>query len=320
MTNFKKTEILNFYEKMFLIRKFEEKASQLYGSGAIGGFCHLYIGQEAVVVGILSSVNSDDTVVTSYRDHGHIIARGVDPKHVMAELTGRSGGISKGKGGSMHMFSKANNFYGGHGIVGAQVPIGCGLGFAHKYRNEKKISRVYLGDGAMNNGQVFESFNLASIWELPVLFIIENNKYGMGTSARRVAAGTELFERAKVFGIEGKKVDGMDFFEVSKAAIDARDYINKYKKPYVLEMDTYRFRGHSMSDPALYRTKEEVLEKKEIDPILTMKENLINVYKITEEEIKIIEQNVKKIIKEAEQFAMTSPLPELEELYTEVYL
>ena len=320
MTSFSKKQLLGFYEKMFLIRKFEEKAGQLYGSGAIGGFCHLYIGQEAVVVGILSSVNSEDTVVTSYRDHGHIIARGVDPKLVMSELTGRSGGISKGKGGSMHMFSKKNRFYGGHGIVGAQVPIGIGLAFAHNYRNEKKISRIYMGDGAMNNGQVFEAFNLASLWNLPALFIIENNQYGMGTSTKRSAAGSDLYERAKVFGIEGVKIDGMNFFDVSKAAIIARDYIIKENKPYVIEMDTYRFREHSMSDPALYRSKEEVLQKKEIDPVLTMKETLIKDHQISESEIKSLETEVKKIIKEAEGFALSSPLPELDELYTEVYL
>ncbi len=223
--SFSNEELTKFYEKMFLIRKFEEKAGQLYGAGKIGGFCHLYIGQEAVVTGILSSIKSEDTVVTSYRDHGHILARGVDPKFVMAELLGRKDGISKGKGGSMHMFSKKNRFYGGHGIVGAQVPIGVGLGFAHKYRNEKKISRVYVGDGAMSNGQVFEAFNLASLWELPVLFVIENNKYGMGTSVARSAAGNELYERATVFGIKGEKVNGMNFFDVSQAAIRARDHI-----------------------------------------------------------------------------------------------
>ena len=217
--SFSNDQLLKFYEKMFLIRKFEEKAAQLYGAGKIGGFCHLYIGQEAVVIGILSSINSEDTVITAYRDHGHILARGVDPKSVMSELTGRKDGISKGKGGSMHMFSKANRFYGGHGIVGAQVPLGVGIGFAHKYRNEKKISRVYLGDGAMSNGQVFEAFNLASLWELPVLFIIENNKYGMGTSIGRSAAGNELFERATVFGIKGEKVDGMNFFTVSDLSL-----------------------------------------------------------------------------------------------------
>ena len=318
--SFSDDQLLKFYEKMFLIRKFEEKAAQLYGAGKIGGFCHLYIGQEAVVIGILSSINSEDTVITAYRDHGHILARGVDPKSVMSELTGRSDGISKGKGGSMHMFSKANRFYGGHGIVGAQVPLGVGIGFAHKYRNEKKISRVYLGDGAMSNGQVFEAFNLASLWELPVLFIIENNKYGMGTSIGRSAAGNELFERATVFGIKGEKVDGMNFFTVSDAAIRARDYINNNSKPYIIEMDTYRFRGHSMSDPGLYRTKDEVNKMKEIDPVLMMKETLLKEYKFKEETIKDIESDIKKQIKEGEKFSLDSPLPDIKELFTEVYL
>ncbi len=318
--SFSNDQLLKFYEKMFLIRKFEEKAAQLYGAGKIGGFCHLYIGQEAVVIGILSSINSEDTVITAYRDHGHILARGVDPKSVMSELTGRKDGISKGKGGSMHMFSKANRFYGGHGIVGAQVPLGVGIGFAHKYRNEKKISRVYLGDGAMSNGQVFEAFNLASLWELPVLFIIENNKYGMGTSIGRSAAGNELFERATVFGIKGEKVDGMNFFTVSDAAIRARDYINNNSKPYIIEMDTYRFRGHSMSDPGLYRSKDEVNKMKEIDPVLMMKETLLKEYKLHEDSIKDIEIDIKKQIKDVEKFSLDSPLPEIKELFTEVYL
>ena len=318
--SFSNDQLLKYYEKMFLIRKFEEKAAQLYGAGKIGGFCHLYIGQEAVVIGILSSINSEDTVITAYRDHGHILARGVDPKSVMSELTGRKDGISKGKGGSMHMFSKANRFYGGHGIVGAQVPLGVGIGFAHKYRNEKKISRVYLGDGAMSNGQVFEAFNLASLWELPVLFIIENNKYGMGTSIGRSAAGNELFERATVFGIEGEKVDGMNFFTVSDAAIRARDYINNKSKPYIIEMDTYRFRGHSMSDPGLYRTKDEVNKMKEIDPVLMMKETLLKEFKIEEDTIKDIESDIKRQIKDVEKFSLESPLPDIKDLFTEVYL
>ncbi len=318
--SFSDDQLLKFYEKMYLIRKFEEKAAQLYGAGKIGGFCHLYIGQEAVVIGILSSINSEDTVITAYRDHGHILARGVNPKSVMSELTGRSDGISKGKGGSMHMFSKANRFYGGHGIVGAQVPLGVGIGFAHKYRNEKKISRVYLGDGAMSNGQVFEAFNLASLWKLPVLFIIENNKYGMGTSIGRSAAGNELFERATVFGIKGEKVDGMNFFTVSNAAIRARDYINNNSKPYIIEMDTYRFRGHSMSDPGLYRTKDEVNKMKEIDPVLMMKETLLKEYEFKEDTIKDIESDIKKQIKDVEKFSLDSPLPDIKELFTEVYL
>jgi len=318
--SFSNDELTQFYEKMFLIRKFEEKAGQLYGAGKIGGFCHLYIGQEAVVIGILSSVKSEDTVVTSYRDHGHILARGVDPKLVMAELTGRKDGISKGKGGSMHMFSKKNRFYGGHGIVGAQVPIGVGLGFAHKYRDEKKISRVYVGDGAMSNGQVFEAFNLASLWELPVLFIIENNKYGMGTAVNRSAAGNELFERATVFGIKGEKINGMNFFDVSEAAIRAREYIYENSKPYVIEMDTYRYRGHSMSDPATYRSKDEVNDMKSNDPLLNMKKALIDDYKIDEDKLSKIESDIKKQIKDVEKFSLESPLPELEELFTEVYL
>ena len=318
--SFSNDELTQFYEKMFLIRKFEEKAGQLYGAGKIGGFCHLYIGQEAVVIGILSSVKSEDTVVTSYRDHGHILARGVDPKLVMAELTGRKDGISKGKGGSMHMFSKKNRFYGGHGIVGAQVPIGVGLGFAHKYRDEKKISRVYVGDGAMSNGQVFEAFNLASLWELPVLFIIENNKYGMGTAVNRSAAGNELFERATVFGIKGEKINGMNFFDVSEAAIRAREYIYENSKPYVIEMDTYRYRGHSMSDPATYRSKDEVNDMKSNDPLLSMKNALIDDYKIDEDKLSKIESDIKKQIKDVEKFSLESPLPELEELFTEVYL
>ena len=318
--SFSNDELTQFYEKMFLIRKFEEKAGQLYGAGKIGGFCHLYIGQEAVVIGILSSVKSEDTVVTSYRDHGHILARGVDPKLVMAELTGRKDGISKGKGGSMHMFSKKNRFYGGHGIVGAQVPIGVGLGFAHKYREEKKISRVYVGDGAMSNGQVFEAFNLASLWELPVLFIIENNKYGMGTAVNRSAAGNELFERATVFGIKGEKINGMNFFDVSEAAIRAREYIYENSKPYVIEMDTYRYRGHSMSDPATYRSKDEVNNMKSNDPLLNMKKALIDDYKIDEDKLSKIESDIKKQIKDVEKFSLESPLPELEELFTEVYL
>ena len=305
---------------MFLIRKFEEKAGQLYGTGKIGGFCHLYIGQEAVVTGILSSIQSEDTVVTSYRDHGHILARGVDPKLVMSELTGRKDGISKGKGGSMHMFSKANRFYGGHGIVGAQVPLGVGIGFAHKYRNEKKISRVYLGDGAMSNGQVFEAFNLASLWNLPVLFIIENNKYGMGTAVNRSAAGKDLYERATVFGIEGEKINGMDFFEVSQAAIRARDHIYENSKPYVLEMDTYRYRGHSMSDPAKYRTKEELENYKQTDPIEIVKAEILKKKIATNDEIEKINKDTLEEIKNAAEFATNSPFPKDSELYTDVYL
>ena len=251
-----KKDYLRIYTCMLEIRRFEERASQLYGMGHIGGFCHLYIGQEAVVVGVLMTIDQNDCVVTTYRDHGHMIARGLDPKKIMAELTGRKSGYSKGKGGSMHMFSKKNNFYGGHGIVGAQVPIGTGIAFSLKYTKQNNICRTYIGDGAMNNGQVFESFNLASLWNLPVLYIIENNMYGMGTSINRAAAGSDLYKRGEAFGIPGKIVDGMNVFKVREAAYLAGKYVKKNSKPYILEMQTYRYRGHSMSDPANYRSKE----------------------------------------------------------------
>ena len=263
----KKEDYIKIYTKMLQIRRFEERAAQLYGMGHIGGFCHLYIGQEAVVVGVLMTIENSDSVVTTYRDHGHMIARGLDPKKIMAELTGRQTGYSNGKGGSMHMFSKKNNFYGGHGIVGAQVPIGTGIAFTHKYRKEKQICRTYIGDGAMNNGQVFEAFNLASLWKLPVLYIIENNMYGMGTSVDRASAGTDLFKRGEAFGIKGKKIDGMDVFKVIDAAQLAGDYVRSGKGPYILEVQTYRYKGHSMSDPANYRTKEELESYKVNDPI-----------------------------------------------------
>ena len=263
-----------------------------------------------------SACIKEDKHITAYRDHAHPIALGVHPKYMVAELYGKKTGMSKGKGGSMHMFSPKIRFLWWSWNCWSSSSFRSWLAFAHNYRKEKKISRIYLGDGAMNNGQVFESFNLASLWNLPALFIIENNHYGMGTATKRSAAGGDLFERAKIFGIEGEKIDGMNFFTVSEAAIKARDYIIKENKPYVIEMDTYRFRGHSMSDPAKYRSKEEVLEKKEIDPVLTMRQALIKDYKITEAEIKDIETGIKKNIKETEQFALTSPLPELKELHT----
>ena len=318
--SFSNEQLLKFYEKMFLIRKFEEKAAQLYGAGKIGGFCHLYIGQEAVVIGILSSINSEDTVITAYRDHGHILARGVDPKSVMSELTGRSDGISKGKGGSMHMFSKSNRFYGGHGIVGAQVPLGVGIGFAHKYRNEKKISRVYLGDGAMSNGQVFEAFNLAALWKLPVLYIIENNKYGMGTSVERAAAGSDLYKRGEAFGIKGEIVDGMNVYSVIKAADKAGEYVRSGKGPYILEVQTYRYRGHSMSDPAKYRSKAELEEYKNSDPIEVVKDEIIKKKIASNKELEKIGKEIIEEVKSAADFALESNFPEKKELYTDVYL
>ena len=316
----KKNEYIRMYTCMLEIRRFEERAAQLYGMGHIGGFCHLYIGQEAVVVGILLTIEQDDCVVTTYRDHGHMIARGLDPKNIMAELTGRSTGYSKGKGGSMHMFSKKNNFYGGHGIVGAQVPIGTGIAFTLKYQNKNNISRIYIGDGAMNNGQVFESFNLASLWKLPALYIIENNMYGMGTSVNRAAAGSDLYKRGEAFGIPGEIVDGMNVFKVRDAALKAGKYVRDGKGPYILEVQTYRYRGHSMSDPAKYRTKKELENYKTQDPIQIAKQEILK-KKIASEKIldKINKDTIDKI-KRAADYALSAPFPEEKELYTNVYI
>ena len=305
---------------MLEIRRFEERVAQLYGMGHIGGFCHLYIGQEAVVVGILMTINKNDCVVTTYRDHGHMIARGLDPKNIMAELTGRVTGYSKGKGGSMHMFSKKNNFYGGHGIVGAQVPIGTGIAFALKYQNQKNICRTYIGDGAMNNGQVYESFNLASLWKLPVLYIIENNMYGMGTSVSRAAAGSELYKRGESFGIPGELVDGMNVFKVRKAAYKAGKYVRDGKGPFILEVQTYRYKGHSMSDPAKYRTKEELESYKSKDPIQITHEEIIKKKIVSEKELENINNKVIKKVKEAVDYALESPFPSQEDLYQDVYV
>ena len=316
----KKEDYIKIYRKMLQIRRFEERAAQLYGMGHIGGFCHLYIGQEAVVVGVLMTIENNDSVVTTYRDHGHMIARGLEPKKIMAELTGKQTGYSNGKGGSMHMFSKKNNFYGGHGIVGAQVPIGTGIAFTHKYRKEKQICRTYIGDGAMNNGQVFEAFNLASLWKLPVLYIIENNMYGMGTSVDRASAGTDLFKRGEAFGIKGKKIDGMDVFKVIEAAQLAGDYVRSGKGPYILEVQTYRYKGHSMSDPAKYRTKEELESYKINDPITLASNEILKKKILSKKDLEKINSEIVQEIKDAAQYAIDSPFPEEKELFTNVYL
>ncbi len=320
MKKLQKTDYIKIYSYMIKIRRFEERAAQLYGMGHIGGFCHLYIGQEAVVVGVLMTINKNDSVVTTYRDHGHMIARGLDPKKIMAELTGREEGYSGGKGGSMHMFSKENNFYGGHGIVGAQVPIGTGIAFTHKYNQENNICRTYIGDGAMNNGQVFEAFNLAALWKLPVLYIIENNKYGMGTSVDRAAAGSDLFKRGEAFGIPGEKVDGMNVFKVIEAADKAGKYVREGNGPFIIEVQTYRYRGHSMSDPAKYRTKEELDNYKDTDPIEIVKSEILKKKFATEKEIEKINKDTLEEIKNAAEFATNSSFPKDSELYTDVYL
>ncbi|HLO74911.1 MAG TPA: pyruvate dehydrogenase (acetyl-transferring) E1 component subunit alpha [Magnetospirillum sp.] len=314
-------QLVQWYRDMLLIRRFEEKAGQLYGMGLIGGFCHLYIGQEAVVVGMQSAAGETDSVITSYRDHGQMLACGMDAKGVMAELTGRSGGYSRGKGGSMHMFSREKRFYGGHGIVGAQVPIGTGLALAHQYTKDGGVCHVYLGDGAVNQGQVYESFNMAALWKLPVVYVIENNKYAMGTSIERASAGTELCKRGAAYGIPGEAVNGMSVVEVNEAAARALDHARSGNGPYILEMKTYRYRGHSMSDPAKYRTKEEVSRMREQhDPIDTLKAKLLELGAVDEAALKDIDREVKTIVTEAAEFAQSSPEPDPAELWTDVLI
>ena len=311
--------LLHYYRQMLLIRRFEEKAGQLYGMGLIGGFCHLYIGQEAVVVGMMASANKQDSVITSYRDHGHMLACDMDLKGVMAELTGRRGGYSKGKGGSMHMFSREKNFYGGHGIVGAQIPLGTGLAFAHKYKNDGGINHAYCGDGAINQGQIYESFNMAELWKLPVIYVIENNRYGMGTSIERASATTELYQRGASFGIPGAQVDGMDILAVKAAAEKAAARCRAGKGPFILEMKTYRYRGHSMSDPAKYRDKEEVSKvRKESDPIDNLRDRLFETKAVDEAALKDIDKDIKAIVTAAAEFAQASEEPDPSELFTDI--
>ena len=316
---FSREQELAALRDMLLIRRFEEKAGQLYGMGAIGGFCHLYIGQEAVVVGMEMAKLDGDQMITGYRDHGHMLACGMDPKGVMAELTGRRGGYSKGKGGSMHMFSRDKNFYGGHGIVGAQVPIGTGLAFAHRYKNDGNVCLTYLGDGAINQGQVYESFNMASLWKLPVVYVIENNRYGMGTSVSRASARTDLYHRGVAYGIPGEQVDGMDVVAVNEAALEAAEHARAGQGPIIVEMLTYRYRGHSMSDPAKYRTKDEVNRMRtEHDPIDHLRQRLLDEYSAREDELKQIEKRARDIVIEAAQFAQDCPEPDPSELWTDV--
>ncbi len=316
---FSKEEELHAYREMLLIRRFEEKAGQLYGMGYIGGFCHLYIGQEAVVVGMQMALEEGDEVITGYRDHGHMLATGMDANGVMAELTGRRGGYSKGKGGSMHMFSVEKGFFGGHGIVGAQVPLGTGLAFAMKYKQNGRVSLTYYGDGAANQGQVYEAFNMAKLWSLPVVYIVENNKYGMGTRVDRVSATTDLSHRGLSFDIPGEQVDGMDVRAVKAAGDRAVKWAREGNGPYILEMLTYRYRGHSMSDPAKYRTREEVYKMRtEKDPIEQVRARLIEKGWANEEELKAIDKQVRAIVNESADFAQNDPEPDVSELWTDV--
>lgn len=316
--SFSSEQEIHAYRQMLLIRRFEEKAGQLYGMGHIGGFCHLYIGQEAVVVGMQMAQIEGDQVLTSYRDHGHMLSTGMDPKGVMAELTGRASGYSKGKGGSMHMFSVEKHFYGGHGIVGAQVPLGTGLAFANKYRNNGNVSITYFGEGAANQGQVSEAFNMAKLWNLPVLYVIENNKYSMGTSVERASSNTDMSQRGMSFGIEGEQVDGMDVRAVYHAGAKALTRIRAGEGPYILEMLTYRYRGHSMSDPAKYRSREEVKKtREEHDPIEMVKSRLLASGK-SDEDLKSIDRDIRAIVNEAAEFAQTEPEPDISELMTDI--
>ena len=323
-----KDELIKYYRDMLLIRRFEERAGQLYGMGLIGGFCHLYIGQEAVAVGMQSIAEDGDQVITGYRDHGHMLAAGMDPKEVMAELTGRASGSSRGKGGSMHMFSTDSSFYGGHGIVGAQVSLGTGLAFANRYRGNGKVAFAYFGDGAANQGQVYESFNMAALWKLPVVYVIENNQYAMGTSVERSSAEVELYKRGLSFDIPGEQVDGMDVLAVRDAGHRAAEHARSGGGPVILEMKTYRYRGHSMSDPAKYRTREEVDEVRKTrdpidhlrdksDPIEHLKKEL-EAAGVAEDELRKLEKDIRAIVTEAADFAEQSPEPEPGELHTDV--
>lgn len=311
--------LLDFYREMLMIRRFEEKAGQLYGMGLIGGFCHLYIGQEAVVVGLEHSRHPGDSVIASYRDHGHMLACGMEPRGIMAELTGRAAGYSKGKGGSMHMFSYEKRFFGGHGIVGAQVGLGTGLAFAHKYKEDGNICYAYYGDGAANQGAVYEAFNLAALWKLPIIFVVENNEYAMGTSVKRGTASTEFYKRGAPWGIPGWQVDGMNVETVYEAGVKAAAHCRAGNGPVLLEMKTYRYRGHSMSDPAKYRTKEEVEKYREQkDPIQNLQSKIIGERYATEDTLKLIEKEIKEIVNDAAQFSQETPEPDAGELYTDV--
>ncbi len=315
------TQQISLYKDMLLIRRFEERVGQLYGMGLIGGFCHLYIGQEALVVGSLHATIEGDQTITSYRDHGHLLAAGINPDYIMSELMGRINGVSKGKGGSMHMFSKEKHFYGGHGIVGAQVPLGVGIAFANKYKGNNNVCLAYYGDGAANQGQVYESYNMASLWKLPIIFIIENNKYAMGTSVERASAHMDFSQRGLPFDIPGVKVDAMDVEAVYNATSSALEYARSGNGPIILDMETYRYRGHSMSDPANYRAKEEVSTMRNSkDSIERLKKELLSNKALVEEDLKKIDKEIKEVVNKAAAFAQNDNEPDVSELYTDIVI
>ncbi len=314
-----KDELLKYYRQMLLIRRFEERAGQMYGQGLIGGFCHLYIGQEAVITGLIAAMEDGDQIITGYRQHGHMLAVGMSANGVMAELTGRAGGYSRGKGGSMHMFSTEKNFFGGHGIVGAQVPLGTGLAFSNQYKDNGRVALAFFGDGASNQGQVFEAMNMAALWKLPVIYVIENNQYAMGTAVTRATAETHLYRRGAAFNIPGEEVDGMDVLAVKAAGEKAIAHARAGKGPMVLELKTYRYRGHSMSDPAKYRSREEVQDMREHhDPIEQVKRKLLENKYASEESLKVMDKEIRAEVAEAADFAQASPEPDASELFTDV--
>jgi pyruvate dehydrogenase E1 component alpha subunit len=316
-----RNKLMEMFHTMVLIRRFEETAAKMYSMQKIGGFLHLYIGQEAVAVGSLAAIREDDYIITAYRDHGHALARGTDPKLLMAELFGKYTGTSKGKGGSMHFFDAERNMLGGHAIVGAQVPLGTGIAFKIKYRKEDRVCLTYLGDAAMNQGAFHEALNLASLWKLPVIYIVENNMYGMGTAVDRASAVTELYKRGCSYGIEGILADGMNVFAVYDAVKEATKKARELSLPTLLEVRTYRYRGHSMSDPdSVYRTKQEVEEEKQRDPIEQIKRFLLNERIATQKEIDETDAGVKKIVAEAVDFAENSPIPPRESMYDDIYV
>jgi pyruvate dehydrogenase E1 component alpha subunit len=317
--NFTKENYLNWYEQMLLMRRFEEKAAQLYGQQKIKGFCHLYIGQEAVVAGTMSALKKEDRLITAYRDHAHALACGMSSREVMAELYGKVTGCSKGKGGSMHMFSKEHNFFGGHGIVGGQIPLGAGIAFADQYRGGDQVTVCYFGDGAARQGALHETFNMAMLWKLPVIFVIENNGYAMGTSVGRTTNVREMYKIGESYEMPSASVDGMNAEEVHKAVAAAAERGRKGEGPTLLEIRTYRYRGHSMSDPAKYRTKEEVETYKMQDPLEQVKATLLKKKYATEADFEKFEEKIAEIVTDAVEFAESSPYPEAADLYKDIY-
>lgn len=316
---FNKETYLNWYEQMLLIRRFEEKCAQLYGQQKIKGFCHLYIGQEAVVAGLMSAITSDDKIITAYRDHGHALGAGISPQAVMAELYGKVTGCSRGNGGSMHLFSKEHNFYGGHGIVGGQIPLGAGIGFAEQYKGTKNVSVCFLGDGAVRQGSLNEAFNMAMLWKLPVIFVCENNGYAMGTSVQRTTNQLDIYKIGEAFDMPSAPVDGMSTEKVHDAFEEAVARARKGDGPTFLEIRTYRYRGHSMSDPAKYRSKEEVEEYKSKDPIEMVKGEIIKKKWASEDDLEALEDRLMEQIDDSVKFAEESPFPSEDDLYKDVY-